>query len=404
MRIIALGGCGGMGRYAVRTVLDLDCCEQLVIADLDIARARDFAAECGPRVSAVEVDVTDADRMHGLLADADAVMTTVGPYYRFGLTILEAAIEAGCHYIDIADDWEPMLDMLALDERARDAGVTAIVGVGASPGLTNLMAAKAVATLDHVDELMTGWGVGDKGLDTTESEPGEGGTFGAALDHFMQQISGEIRVWRGGALTAARPLEPIEIVYPGAGLCVTHTIGHPEPLTLPRFRPEVDASYNLIDMPPSVIGFLRRLSGEVDAGKLTVREAAEFLHATELDLKRAIFSRFGPRLVVGFVTDLFRRQRRLPELFALATGRRGDRRVRVSVSMSSTIAGRMGGLTGVPLGVGMSLIADGTVGAHGVGAAERFLEPGPFFNRLAPLCEPRRERSDQLLVVTEESA
>ena len=42
------------------------------------------------------------------------VMNTVGPFFRFGVPILTAAIDAGTDYIDVCDDWEPTLEMLAL--------------------------------------------------------------------------------------------------------------------------------------------------------------------------------------------------------------------------------------------------------------------------------------------------
>ncbi|MBW2087346.1 MAG: saccharopine dehydrogenase, partial [Deltaproteobacteria bacterium] len=58
--------------------------------------------------------------------------------------------EARCHYIDINDDWEPTLDMLKLDEEARQAGITAIIGMGASPGVSNLLAVKAMSLFDTI--------------------------------------------------------------------------------------------------------------------------------------------------------------------------------------------------------------------------------------------------------------
>lgn len=33
MRVIAVGGCGGMGRFAVQTALTFDFVDQLIIAD-----------------------------------------------------------------------------------------------------------------------------------------------------------------------------------------------------------------------------------------------------------------------------------------------------------------------------------------------------------------------------------
>ena len=62
------------------------------IADRDEQRAREFAEKCGSKASGVKVDVLDEAAMANVLKGADAVMTTVGPYYRFGLPVLRAAI------------------------------------------------------------------------------------------------------------------------------------------------------------------------------------------------------------------------------------------------------------------------------------------------------------------------
>ena len=63
--------------------------------------------------------------------------------------------------MDICDDWKPTLDILNdLDEMAKEANITALIGMGSSPGLTNLMAMLASSKLDQIDELITAWGIG----------------------------------------------------------------------------------------------------------------------------------------------------------------------------------------------------------------------------------------------------
>ena len=44
MKVIALGGCGGMGRYAVRTALGYDFVKEILIADLDEKRGQALVA------------------------------------------------------------------------------------------------------------------------------------------------------------------------------------------------------------------------------------------------------------------------------------------------------------------------------------------------------------------------
>ncbi len=113
MRVLALGGSGGMGRFAVRTAVEMDSIESVVVADLNAEVAETFAREVGPKAQGLGVDVTDTEALRKAMQDVDAVINTVGPFFKFGPPVLRMAIECGCHYLDICDDWEPSLDMPA---------------------------------------------------------------------------------------------------------------------------------------------------------------------------------------------------------------------------------------------------------------------------------------------------
>ena len=88
------------------------------------------------------------------------MVNTCGPFYRYGLPVLQAAIESGCHYVDICDDWEPTIEMLKLDQRAKDADVSAIVGLGASGHFEYVGINRNAEKLDAVSTVYTGWDLG----------------------------------------------------------------------------------------------------------------------------------------------------------------------------------------------------------------------------------------------------
>ena len=79
------------------------------------------------------LDVSDRAALHSAMDGMDLAVNTCGPFFRFGVPILQAAIANGCHYLDICDDWEPTVAMLQLDQAAKTAGICATVGLGASP-------------------------------------------------------------------------------------------------------------------------------------------------------------------------------------------------------------------------------------------------------------------------------
>jgi short subunit dehydrogenase-like uncharacterized protein len=96
-RIIVFGATGYTGRLV---------CEQLVargqkptLAARDAARLEALAAEHGGLETAV-ADVSRPSSVRELVEAGDVLVTTVGPFARWGDAALEAAIGAGAHYLD----------------------------------------------------------------------------------------------------------------------------------------------------------------------------------------------------------------------------------------------------------------------------------------------------------------
>lgn len=359
MRVIVLGGAGGVGCWAARTAAGLPEVEELVVADRDCAAAEAVAAELGAKARAVAVDVQDTPALVALLQDADVVLNTVGPSYRFGVGCLRAAIEAGTTYLDVCDDWEPTLEMLALHEEAAAAGVTAVIGLGASPGVSNLLARLAAEELDEVHALITAW---DLSLATPERigpEPS------AATVHGLHQLSGQVRVWREGRVCAESPMKSLYIGIPGHGRHRLHTIGHPEPVTLPRRYPGLQTCLNAFHAPRLHVGATKALRLLIDRAGLPVERAAQVAEWLE-----GAVGGGGPG--PG-----------LPPLFAWAEGRKNDAPMRVVVEVGDMPAGGMGAATGIPLAMGLKLLAAGQLDRPGVFPPEELIEPRTFLQLLA---------------------
>jgi lysine 6-dehydrogenase len=406
MRVLALGGGGAMGAVAARVATTLPAVTTVVVADRDLAAARRTAARVHADhlpVHAVQVDVTDTTALRELLDDADVVLNTVGPFTRFGSTVLEAAVATGTHYLDICDDPEPTTAMLALDERARAAGITAIVGMGASPGLSNLLASLAAARLDHVQDIYTAWpvdvGGGDGGDDSLTN--GDGRPSAAAV-HWMEQISGVVPAVTAGTLTHRPPLHPVTLRLPGDRTGTAYVVGHPEPVTLhASFAPSGDSACLMV-VTPGTVAFLDGLRSDIDAGHLTHERAAAELGAPSI--RRMTRAGLRSRRHPGPGT--------LPLFFAAATGRRDGRRITVLATLDDAAANGMAEATGIPLALGLAQVMDGTARRPGVLPPEAVIDAdrlladldrlggGPGRNRAQvseiadenPMAEPGRAR------------
>ncbi|WP_280433562.1 saccharopine dehydrogenase NADP-binding domain-containing protein [Nocardia brasiliensis] len=95
MRILVLGGAGQMGRVTAAVLAGDDAVERVVVTDLDERNARAVADRLGPKVSGLGLDVLDEIALAAALRDCDLVANAVGPFFRFGVPILTAAMAAG---------------------------------------------------------------------------------------------------------------------------------------------------------------------------------------------------------------------------------------------------------------------------------------------------------------------
>ncbi|MEV6279059.1 saccharopine dehydrogenase NADP-binding domain-containing protein [Nocardia sp. NPDC051832] len=363
-RILMLGGAGQMGQAAARVLAHAPAVRRLVVTDLRASTAETVAKSLGDKVSGLGLDITDQRALRSALDECDLVLNTVGPYFRFGVPILAAAIEAGRDYIDICDDWEPTLAMLEMHERARAAGVVALVGMGASPGVSNLLAVTAARELDTVDSLVTAW----SGDDTGDAGAPAGQQPNAAYLHAIQQITGTIKVTRDGVLTDRPALEQISLDYPGIGAGSGWSFGHPEAVTLHRAFPELRSNTNLITGGRALITMCRALRLSVDRRLLSPERAARLAHRA---------SGLLPAGAIGAGA--------LPPLFALATGTRAGEKATCASALAQIPGRSMAVNTGVPLAVA-ALQRASTAAAPGVHTPETLLDPDAYFAALAPHC------------------
>ena len=89
------------------------------------------------------VDLFDGAALRRAIDGADLVVLGAGPYNRTAEPVMEACIEKKVPYLDLDDDEASTRAALALDDKAKAAGVPILICCGASPGYTNVMTADA---------------------------------------------------------------------------------------------------------------------------------------------------------------------------------------------------------------------------------------------------------------------
>lgn len=167
MHIIVLGGAGAMGRVTVRTLIGYDDVDQVTIADYNQERASEVASTLNSgKIQVRQIDASDSERLSNLVRGADVVLSAVD--YVFNQPILKACIQEKVHYADLGGLFHMTRKLMAMSSEAEAAGITAILGMGGTPGITNTLARAAVDKLDHVDSIKVQLGCSD---DTPSTAP-----------------------------------------------------------------------------------------------------------------------------------------------------------------------------------------------------------------------------------------
>src|SRR5512137_2400292 len=199
-KIIVLGGAGTMGYEAVKLLMERTGAE-ITIADASVKGLKRVEAELGNKVKVARADVNDKESLVKLLKGADVVISTVGPFYRYAAPVVKAAIEARVNLIDIDDDFDATGECLELHDEARKAGITVIIGMGASPGVTNLIAALGASRMDRTDDIRLYWG--ESAIDPTGS---------AAMMHWFHITAEKVPVFIDGKWVEAQGFTEPEVI------------------------------------------------------------------------------------------------------------------------------------------------------------------------------------------------
>jgi saccharopine dehydrogenase-like NADP-dependent oxidoreductase len=208
MHIIVLGGAGAMGRVTVRTLLEYPEIEQVTIADYHEGRAREVAEslESG-KLQVRQIDVNDEERLRALLRGADVALSAVD--YVFNQPILRACIQEKVHYADLGGLFHMSRTLLAMNAEVEAAGITAVLGMGGTPGITNLLARLAVEQLTRVESIKVQLGCADATPSSAPLVPPY--SMRTILDEFTR----EPQVFEDGQWYPQRPLSgQEEMLFP----------------------------------------------------------------------------------------------------------------------------------------------------------------------------------------------
>lgn len=210
MSHVLIIGAGGVGSVVVHKCAQLpEVFSKITLASRTVSKCEAIAASVKERTGAtVAVEQVDADQVAETVAlikrvKPDLLLNVALPYQ--DLALMDACLETGVDYLDTANYEPPDVAKFeykwqwAYRERFEKAGLTALLGSGFDPGVTNVYC--AWAQKHHFDEIHT--------LDIIDCNAGDHG------QHFATNFNPEInireitqrgRYWEHGEWVETDPL------------------------------------------------------------------------------------------------------------------------------------------------------------------------------------------------------
>ena len=357
MRALVLGGAGGMGQGVARDLIKQQQVTHVLLGDLypDPARLAPKLRD-NEKVNLIEMDVNDHNGMVKRFTGIDVVINCAGPFYKTAVPVAKAAVEAKVNYIDICDDYEgtEILFNSEIDKMARQAGITVLTGMGSDPGTNNVLVKWYADRLDAVDDIYLYWVVAIAEL------------AGAAWDHSLhmtlgkvpQYLNGELVHVEGGTdVVAEEFLEPL-------GTCHVRYVGHPQPLTIPKY---IKGVKNVVIKGALIPLWVDELIKE--------QKDTGFLGKEPIDIKGVKVTPYD--LALKLWETIPEGKDKGPQasgLKVIVKGEQGGKKITFTADM----VGRMATGTGLPASIAALMMDAGDVTEKGVVAPEGCIDPGKF--------------------------
>jgi saccharopine dehydrogenase-like NADP-dependent oxidoreductase len=232
VRVLILGGAGLMGSGTIRDLLNTMPfeIEQLLAADTHQERLDALAAQLDdPRLATLALDVCDPAALEQALLGCDLCVNGVPTFAGHQMAIFEACLKARRSYVDYGGMGVFTVQQKAMHTRFVEAGVTAVIGLGADPGMSNVLCRAVADRLDSVESIHLYWtGTRVGGVSPALSPSYSLSTILAEYANPSQQfLDGELR-----EVPPREGLETLELPAPFGRTTFMHT-QHSEPLTVP---------------------------------------------------------------------------------------------------------------------------------------------------------------------------
>lgn len=361
-----------MAQVIIRDLVETSDADTIGVADVDLhAASKAASALSTTRALAVKADVSDTLRLKQLISEYDVVINST--WYQFNLLVMEAAIQAGVHYLDLGGLYHMTLRQLELDARARDAGITCILGMGSSPGTMNVMAGYGGAKMTKITnvKLRSGSAVVSKPSEVFQSPY----SIRTVLDEFTMSpvILRDGKIQEVPALSGKERFALPVPIGEMEGYYTLHSELATLPATLGKGVTEMDF---IVAYPPEFTRTLTQLARMGLASRTPIK--VKGLEVKPYDVLASVVDSI-PKTEAELDVDVQR-----VELYGEIDGR--STTLRYDAITAPSERWKIGGGTvdtGVPPSIASQWLAKGRIKARGVVPPESCIDTLPYFDALS---------------------
>ena len=370
-----------MGRITVRDLIEFSKSEdQIVIADYDLVKAEIQVKELNnPKVSALRLDVRDRAQTVAALSGAFMVVNCI--QYQLNLEVMEACLQTGAHYTDLGGLFHMSRKQLELHDKFKAANLLALIGMGAAPGITNILTRMACDQLDTVREIHTRV----SGIDQSRYKNLPALSVSYSLQTILEEFSMEPAVFTKGKFTFVKPMSgdnPMSFPSPIGVTRPMNTL-HSEVATLPLSFADkgVQESTFKIAFDPQFLERVRFLRDLGMASKEFVDIAGTKVRPIEVVNKVAMSQK--PATLVGKL-----KQHEVVRAVVKGEKKKGKKSQKVTLILDCHTKGLpewgfgTDVNTGCPPSVAALMLAAGEIKGSGVLPPEKTVDPKLFFAHL----------------------
>ncbi len=244
MSKVLIIGAGGVGRVtAVKCAQHPAVFSEIMLASRTESKCIDIANDVkkrtGRTIQTAQVDAENVPELVALIRSFNPVLVihVALPYQ--DLTIMDACLETGVHYLDTAN-YEPKDEakfeyswQWAYQDRFKEKGIMALLGCGFDPGVTSIFTARAAK--HFFDEIHY--------LDIVDCNGGDHGkafatNFNPEIN--IREITQNGRYWENGQWVETQPFEfRKELTYPNIGQRSSYLLYHEELESLVKNFPSI---------------------------------------------------------------------------------------------------------------------------------------------------------------------